>query len=443
MAQKIDTADLFGSDSEDDEREQQGDQDISKKARLEALVNKKRKEADEEREQAKNRISKRARAAAEDDEGVEEDEEAGLELEDEAAAPAIQPAGEENEEEREQLETAADTAFIDDEGADEDAGMPWAGGDDEDDERGVPEEAEEAEEGEEDEIDRALTQKGRRRKNKFDDAHLGEFIEEFLSRMEAAKDVDNENNINGQPALEKLKLLPEVEDILARTFMHRQFLDAGLMGAIRDWLYPLPDGSLPNIRLRTSLLRILDTLPIDTHHEHRKEQLKRSKLGEMVMFYYKLSDETVPNRKMAKALVEKWSKPIFDSYKPLQGEQHEGDVQRMAAQRRERQARQRDEEQVQAEEWAGKANLKPGDTGFRWHARIPRASQLDYVKRPDMDPSLQAEARGGGGGGGGGKKSGAGKQARLTKKLKDLGSKGKKAAGRAAHVSVEGRGLLS
>ena len=35
----------------------------------------------------------------------------------------------------------------------------------------------------------------------------------------------------------------------------------------------------------------------------------------MVMFLYKLPDETPANRKMAKQIVERWSRPIFDSHR--------------------------------------------------------------------------------------------------------------------------------
>jgi len=33
------------------------------------------------------------------------------------------------------------------------------------------------------------------------------------------------------------------------------------------------------------------------------------------MFLYKLPDETPANRKMAKQIVERWSRPIFDSHR--------------------------------------------------------------------------------------------------------------------------------
>ena len=51
--------------------------------------------------------------------------------------------------------------------------------------------------------------------------------------------------------------------------------------------------------------------------QDRKEQLKKSRLGQVVMFLYKLPDETAGNRRMAKELVERWSRPIFEQYRDV------------------------------------------------------------------------------------------------------------------------------
>lgn len=63
------------------------------------------------------------------------------------------------------------------------------------------------------------------------------------------------------------------------------------------------------------MLRMLQKLPIDLSLEGRKEQLKKSELGKYVMFYSKQPDETLPNRQLARSLVEKWSRPVFEQYR--------------------------------------------------------------------------------------------------------------------------------
>lgn len=76
---------------------------------------------------------------------------------------------------------------------------------------------------------------------------------------------------------------------------------------------------------------------------------------------------------------------------------------------------------------------RPTTPLLRWHARVPQAARLDYIRKPQSDPLLAGQAalpRG----------TRPAQPAKLEKKLKVL--KSKKNTGRAANVSVEGRGLM-
>lgn len=42
-----------------------------------------------------------------------------------------------------------------------------------------------------------------------------------------------------------------------RQDLKETFIDSGVMTAIREWISPLPDKSLPALRIREELLRIL------------------------------------------------------------------------------------------------------------------------------------------------------------------------------------------
>ena len=75
---------------------------------------------------------------------------------------------------------------------------------------------------------------------------------------------------------------------------------------------PLSRGPL---QVRTAVLSILQRLPLDLSQEGRKTQLKKSQLGRYVAFYSKLQDETLANRKLARGLVESWSRTIYEQYK--------------------------------------------------------------------------------------------------------------------------------
>lgn len=53
----------------------------------------------------------------------------------------------------------------------------------------------------------------------------------------------------------------------------------------------------------------------NSSHMYQQEQLKKSGLGHVIMFLSKLPDELPTNRRMARDLVEKWSRPIFEQYR--------------------------------------------------------------------------------------------------------------------------------
>ncbi|KAL2348886.1 hypothetical protein Fmac_002886 [Flemingia macrophylla] len=69
---------------------------------------------------------------------------------------------------------------------------------------------------------------------------------------------------------------------------------------------------MPNITIRTEISKILNDFPIDLEQYDRREQLKNSGLGKVIMFLSKSDEEIKVNRKVAQELVDKWSRPIFN-----------------------------------------------------------------------------------------------------------------------------------
>ena len=186
--------------------------------------------------------------------------------------------------------TAEDEAFIDDEGADP---AEDVFGDEEEGEGDMGNMLEAAED--DDEIDRMFDKK-KRRAHEQTLQDIQATVESFLARMEAAAEGDMDANSRNKPAIQKLRMLPDVQDILSNQNVHNEFLDGGLLGVFKAWIEPMPDGSLPNITVRSAVLKLLAQLPIDISYEGRKEQLKKSGLGKVVMFLFKLPDETAANR---------------------------------------------------------------------------------------------------------------------------------------------------
>ncbi|MEQ2178040.1 hypothetical protein GOODEAATRI_009843, partial [Goodea atripinnis] len=85
-----------------------------------------------------------------------------------------------------------------------------------------------------------------------------------------------------------------------RQDLKETFIDSGVMSAIKEWISPLPDKSLPALRIREELLRILQELP-----NVSQETLKHSGIGRAVMFLYKHPKESRANKDLALKLISK------------------------------------------------------------------------------------------------------------------------------------------
>ena len=64
-------------------------------------------------------------------------------------------------------------------------------------------------------------------------------------------------NKSHRAATRKLKYLTIVEKQLRKIDLRQAFLDAGVLSVITDWLSPLPDRSLPNLKVREAMLKLL------------------------------------------------------------------------------------------------------------------------------------------------------------------------------------------
>lgn len=124
--------------------------------------------------------------------------------------------------------------------------------------------------------------------------------EEVIREMEEASEKDRDLNSEGKPALHKLLLIDEVYNKLLNKKVHEELLDVGLLSALRKWLEPLPDNSLPDEETKKKVLGIL------LHLEPSKEHLVESRIGRIVLFYSKNPYELRPIKQIARQLVLKW-----------------------------------------------------------------------------------------------------------------------------------------
>uniref|UniRef100_A0A3Q3DPT4 Interacts with SUPT6H, CTD assembly factor 1 n=1 Tax=Hippocampus comes TaxID=109280 RepID=A0A3Q3DPT4_HIPCM len=234
-------------------------------------------------------------------------------------------------------------------------------------------------------------------------------VSAMIIKMNEAAEEDRTLNSAKKPALKKLTLLPQVVMHLKKQDLKETFIDSGVMSAIKEWISPLPDKSLPALRIREELLRVLQELPSVS-----QETLKHSGIGRAVMFLYKHPKESRSNKDLALKLINEWSRPIFgltSNYKGMtREERQQRDLdQQMPQRRRLRSGRvhihadlvffllclrssggltpRRDlEKQLTGEEKA----LRPGDPGFCARARVPMPSNKDYVVRPKWNVEMES-----------------------------------------------------
>ncbi|KAL2348883.1 hypothetical protein Fmac_002883 [Flemingia macrophylla] len=340
-------------------------------------------------------------------------------------------AGGDSEDDQEGVRNLDDDNFIDDTGVEHGY---YAS----DNEPRSPGDAPQAEEGEEDEEIKDLFKIGKKKKkNERSPAEIALLVENVMAELEVTAEEDAELNRQGKPAINKLKKLPLLTEVLSKKQLQLEFLDHGVLTLLKNWLEPLPDGSLPNINIRTEILKILNDFPIDLEQYDRREQLKKSGLGKVIMFLSKSDEEINVNRKLAKELVDKWSRPIFNKSTRFEDMRNMED---------DRAPFRRPSVKKPVNKAAGMESRdsdldlelsqpRSGQSSSRQHASRPEATPLDFVIRPQskIDPEeIRARA-----------KQAAQDQQRMkmNKKLQQLRAP-KKRQLQATKLSVEGRGMV-
>lgn len=240
---------------------------------------------------------------------------------------------------------------------------------------------------------RKKAQSGKRRRNRDGGTFISDaddVVSAMITKMTEAAEEDRTLNSQKKPALKKLMLLPTVVMHLKKQDLKETFIDSGVMMAIKEWISPLPDKSLPALKIREELLKILQELPSVS-----QETLKLSGIGRAVMYLYKHPKESRPNKDLALKLINEWSRPIFglsSNYKGMTREEREQrDLDQQIAPRRRLssggQTPRRDLEKVLTGE---EKALRPGDPGFCARARVPMPSNKDYVVRPKWNVDVDS-----------------------------------------------------
>lgn len=149
-----------------------------------------------------------------------------------------------------------------------------------------------------------------RPKKRKDDDVLDRAADEEVSRlresMYTAAQEDEQANREKIPATAKLRLLPQVMDVLRKSSHAQSIIDNNLLGGVCRWLEPLPDRSLPALDIQKEFFPALKKMEfID------KDVLKESRIGPVIVFYTKSKKVTADISRMANELISLWSRPII------------------------------------------------------------------------------------------------------------------------------------
>lgn len=167
----------------------------------------------------------------------------------------------------------------------------------------------------EERIDAALAPASRRRKKlSADDIEMlqDDAIAKLRDEMRRAALEDVECIQQGMPAVNKVRMLPQVVRVLQMGHLADSILDGNLLESVRIWLEPLPDASLPSFEIQKALFQALTTLPIKTIH------LRESGLGRVVLFYQRSKRPHSLIKRLAQKLIGDWTRPIIgrsDNYR--------------------------------------------------------------------------------------------------------------------------------
>merc|ERR550517_1564008 len=205
-------------------------------------------------------------------------------------------------------------------------------------------------------------------------------IARMIADMRVAAREDRDLNEAKQPAIRKIAMMPSVMTQLRKADLQMAFVEANVLSVMTDWLAPMPDKSLPSLKIRQEMLKLLLCLRIDD-----QSRLKESGIGKAVMYLYKHPKELRENKILAGKIVNNWARPIFNKsmdYRDYDKEERRGrDVELVARKRRQEETEENEE------------GLRPGDPGWIARARVPMPASYQYVKRPKWQNDADVNSR--------------------------------------------------
>lgn len=220
-----------------------------------------------------------------------------------------------------------------------------------------------------------------KRKDDTDIIYDNDAIDKLLADMRHAAAEDRRLNLMKKPATNKTNMLPMVMRQLNKRGLQVYFLEHNVLSVLTDWLAPMPDSSMPSLKIRESILTLLLQLEGIT-----REALKISGIGKAMMYLYKHPDETKNNKKRARELINQWAHLVLNAppidFKAMIKNMVQRDLEQMPKMMCTSDERQdkSDSNKVSTSGEADGKPLRPGDNGWMVKARFPRTfNKVDAV----------------------------------------------------------------
>ncbi len=276
-------------------------------------------------------------------------------------------------------------------------------------------------------LDRAMKRlrkkKGRNRKKKVDDKTKRYFAEAFVEKIVTAAQADAASVRLGEPGLAKLKMLKEAIGVLQQREMHFDLLKAGVLLGLHEWIRPLPNGSLPNLKIRSAIINILQSFDVSMDH------LKKSGLGRVCAFLRDHKSETKDNKEKLNSIIQEWSRIIFRNSRDYSSIHKK--KQQENQQEREKQLPRKAPPAAQRPKGVSALSRAAKEDDGQIRARIPQPRSFNFTKAPQMDKPLLNLT-------GGANDDKNSKRNQLKQRMQSMRKSGK-GAKRAVKMSIEGR----
>eukprot|EP01084_Bolivina_argentea_P167534 290746_1 len=157
-------------------------------------------------------------------------------------------------------------------------------------------------------------------------------MKQLVEAMRNAAKKDWQCNRNKKPAINTLKMLDVVVSELSKRLFYKHYLDdTDILEAIRDWIHPLPDGSLPARKIRTEMYRIIEKFALHEYDGGIKDYLgwseQKSKddayridlhpnlksFAKTCMNLWAHKKESTSNKALLRKIMEKWIRALTGS----------------------------------------------------------------------------------------------------------------------------------